>query len=77
MYINICFLGILAGLRPCGVIVMLSELFTSESKSQVYAYIHEFLRNNDSVSKKLSKYMKFAELPIWNNHVLLFRVYLL
>ena len=50
------FVGILAGLRPCGVIVMLSELFTSESISQVYAYLHEFLRNNYSVSSKLGKY---------------------
>ena len=51
-----CFLGILAGLRPCGVIVLLAELFTSESKSQVYAYLHEFLRDNLSVSNKLGKY---------------------
>ena len=36
-----CIVGILAGLRPCGVIVMLSELFTSESKAQVYAYLHD------------------------------------
>lgn len=50
------FVGILAGLRPCGVIVLLSELFTSESKPQVYAYLHEFLTNNPSVSNKLGKY---------------------
>ena len=28
--------GVLAGMRPCGIIVLLAELFTSESKSQVY-----------------------------------------
>jgi len=48
-------LGILAGLRPCGVIVLLCELFTSESKSQVYAQLHEFLINHPSVSQKLGE----------------------
>lgn len=54
--IQFAFVGILAGLRPCGVIVLLSELFTSESKAQVYAYLHEFLRNNLSISNRLGKY---------------------
>ena len=32
-----CFyVGILSGMRPCGVIVILTELFIAESKSQVY-----------------------------------------
>ena len=34
--------GILAGMRPCGVIVLLSELYVSESKSQVYGYLHNY-----------------------------------
>lgn len=36
------FAGILAGVRPCGVIVLLSELYTLESKSQVYRYLHNY-----------------------------------
>ena len=27
-------------MRPCGIIVLLSELFSTESKSQVYASLH-------------------------------------
>ena len=53
--ISFVFVGILAGLRPSGVIVLLSELFTSESKPQVYAHLHEFLRNNVLVATKLGK----------------------
>ena len=31
--------------RPCGVVVNIKELFGSESKSQVYAHIHNLLEN--------------------------------
>ena len=48
--------GILAGIRPCGTIVLLAELFTAESKSQVYAHLHEFLRINPSVAEKLGRF---------------------
>ena len=47
--------GILAGIRPCGVIVLLAELFTSESKSQVYAILHEFMRKHVCASDSLGK----------------------
>jgi hypothetical protein len=47
--------GILAGVRPCGVIVLLAELFRAESTSQVYATLHEFLRNHEHVFEKLGK----------------------
>ena len=46
-------LGILAEMRPCGMIVLLAELYSSESKSQVYAHLHEFLRINATVSQTL------------------------
>jgi len=38
--------GVLVGMRPCGIILLAAELFCSESKSQVYASIHEFLQRN-------------------------------
>ena len=46
--------GILVGMWPCGIVVMLQELFTAESKSQVYAALHELLSNYPSISKSLS-----------------------
>lgn len=49
-------LGILSGMWPCGIVVMLTELFSAESKSQVYAALHQLLRNHFSGSSKLSKY---------------------
>ena len=38
--------GILAIAKPCGTcfVVDLKELFNSESKSQVYAYLHQLLQ---------------------------------
>ena len=47
--------NILAGLWPCGVIVMLSELFSAESKSQAFAALHEVLTNNKDTMCSLSK----------------------
>ena len=46
-------IGILAGLRPCGIIVLVAELFRAESKSQVYANLHEFMRKHPQVSENL------------------------
>ena len=40
-------------MKPCGIIVLLSELFTSESKSQVYANVHEYFRKHPVVSKNI------------------------
>ena len=49
-----CFItGILAGVRPCGVIVLLAELFRAESKSQVYANLHEFMRRHPRVLENI------------------------
>ena len=49
--------GILAGIRPCGVIVLFAELFTAESKSQVYAHLHELIRKKPAFSNKLGKHI--------------------
>lgn len=38
--------GILLGAWPCGTILMLGELFGAESKSQVYGFLHTFLKEN-------------------------------
>ena len=46
--------GVLAGIWPCGVITMLSELFVAESKSQVYASLHEYCRRNSAHLSSLS-----------------------
>lgn len=48
-------LGILAGAWPCGIIMLVSELFRSESKSQVYASLHQFFDDYPSVLDNLSK----------------------
>lgn len=40
-------------MRPCGIIVLLAELFKAESVSQVYATLHEFLRKHQHAFEKL------------------------
>ena len=53
--------GVLAGMWPCGILVMLCELFTAESKTQVYAALHELLNNHPNISDSLSKYKSYRE----------------
>lgn len=48
--------GIVVAAWPCGQIVMLNELFGSESKSQVYASIYSLFYNNRSETDDISKY---------------------
>ena len=48
--------GVLASAWPCGIIVMISELFRAESKSQVYASLHQYLSDYPSVLDKLGTY---------------------
>ena len=48
-------LGVLAGMWPCGIVVLLTELFSAESKTQVYAALHEFLHNHSNIATTLSK----------------------
>ena len=57
------YVGILAGMRPCGIIVLLSELFSTESKSQVYATLHEYFRRNSVASNNIGK--QTVKLHIW------------
>ena len=44
------------GARPCGIIVLLGELFGAESNSQVYAMLHTFLLKNSSTTKDTRKF---------------------
>ena len=46
-------IGIIAGMRPCGVIVLVGELFLSESKTQVYGYLHNFLTRHSTVAESI------------------------
>ena len=58
--IQICFYsGILAVMWPCGVIVHVSELFTAESKTQVYGQLHDLLWTHPRAAMKLSKYVTY------------------
>ena len=47
------FAGIVVGAWPCRTIVMMGELFGSESKSQVYGHTHIFLQRNHAGTRNL------------------------
>ena len=47
--------GVMLGAWPCGIIVLLGELFGAESRSQVYALLHTFLMKNSSSTKEIRK----------------------
>ena len=54
--IYFCYLvGILCVMSPCGVIIRCAELFCAESKTQVYAVLHDLLFRNDEMFHDLSK----------------------
>ena len=53
LYIILCYAGILAGIKTCGVIVLLSELFTSESKTQVYGSLHQYFQQHPRLSETI------------------------
>ena len=52
-------LGILCIMSPCGVIIRCSELFCAESKTQVYAILHDLLHRNEKMFKDLGKKWMF------------------
>ena len=45
------------GAWPCGTIILLGELFGTESKAQVYALLHAFLQENENFTKDISMYV--------------------
>ena len=50
---KLCFIskGILVFARPCSIVVDVKELFGAESKSQVYAHVHNLLKKIKDTSK--------------------------
>jgi len=44
----------LAGIYPCGIITLVTELFGAESKSQVYGTLHAFLAQNKDITESIS-----------------------
>ena len=48
-------IGILAGIWPCGVICVLSELYQSESLAHIYGILHEFVHENSTKLDNLGK----------------------
>lgn len=49
--------GILAGMRPCGVIVLLSELFIAESTAQVYGCLHNYFASYPNAANQTGQCM--------------------
>lgn len=47
--------GIFAGMWPCGIVTLISELFLAESKAQVYGHLHQFLQSVPTTASNLSK----------------------
>ena len=43
------------GSWPCGTITMISELFSAESKTQVYGTLHTFLQENQDETKEIGQ----------------------
>ena len=48
-------IGILAGVWPCGVIVFVAELFVTESKAQVYGILHNLCQSYPESTKDICK----------------------
>ena len=53
MIVMTTLIGIVAGAWPCGIVVMLSELYGAESKAQVYGALHTFLQENQETTAAL------------------------
>ena len=55
MCVHVCYQSILAGIWPCGTITLLTELFVTESKAQVYGAVHDFLDSNPGSTADISE----------------------
>ena len=64
------------GAWPCGTIVFLGELFGSESKSQVYAFLHAFLQQNENSTKDISKHYDYIPTYVASYLIVLVEIYL-
>lgn len=45
------------GAWPCGTVTMVGELFSAESKTQVYGSLHTFLQENKDETKTIGKFV--------------------
>ena len=54
IYTTFSWTGIVAGMWPCGKITLIGELFSSESLSQVYGFLHTFVHENRDSLKDMS-----------------------
>lgn len=59
--------GILAIAKPCSVVVDIKELYGSESKSQVYAHLHELLSKDEMSAIGTQTYKIYLSLGL-NRH---------
>jgi len=49
---------------PCGITLVVAELFCSESTSQVYASMHKFLQRNTKVLSTLSEFVHTVAMDV-------------
>lgn len=68
-------IGILAGIWPCGIVTLLSELFIAESKSQVYGALHSFFLNAPNAAARISKSYTYNNEE--HHFLILYSLYLL
>lgn len=55
-----CHIGVLAVMWPCGIVNNLSKLYSSESKSLVYGYLHDFYTQMPANASEISKQSLFV-----------------
>ena len=48
-------IGVLAGMWPCGIIILLDELFNAESKSQVCGILHQYISSFPQTANSIRK----------------------
>ena len=53
IFFSFCKTGVLAIAKPCSIVVSIKELYGSESKSQVYGYLHELLQHSDKANIRM------------------------
>ena len=44
-------------MRPCGILVLMSKLFTAESKTQVYGHLHDYYARHPHTAREIGTYM--------------------
>ena len=73
IYTQLCFWY--SGIWPCGVITLIRELFTAESKGQVYGHLHQFLHTHSGTASNLRKLCTIVLITCWLNGRVFFCAY--